>query len=211
MCNEYARQIALAKWREEMARVQQTDFEWRDGRIPNDLEAKPSLKIRDPGVVVRLHGDRLVGEMLPWAWYNRNRKPVFNFVTEGRDFSQSDRVLILATGFYEHSTPHKAGVKLMDRFFFTLRDHPWCWIAGIVKEDCFTMLTTEPGADVAPYHGRSIVPLSPDDGLDWLTLARPQTDILAAPAPGSLDVVTFRRDGVALGDDPARPASVEPN
>ena len=75
----------------------------------------------------------------------------------------------------------------------------------------FTMLTTEPGADVAPYHGRSIVPLSPDDGLDWLTLARPQTDILAAPAPGSLDVVTFRRDGVALGDDPARPASVEPN
>lgn len=205
MCNEYARQIALAKWREEMAKARQTDFEWRDGRIPNDLEPKPSLKIRDPGLVVRLEGDRLVGQMLPWAWYGPGKKPVFNFVTERRDFSGSDRVLILATGFYEHSTPAKPGVKLMDRFFFSLRGHYWHWIAGIVKEDCFTMLTREPGADVAPYHKRSIVPLAPAEGLDWLTLARPQADILAPPPEGTLDVVVIRRDGVQVAPDPARP------
>lgn len=29
MCNEYARQIALAKLREEMAKARQSDFEWQ--------------------------------------------------------------------------------------------------------------------------------------------------------------------------------------
>jgi putative SOS response-associated peptidase YedK len=205
MCNEYARQIALARLREELAKAEQPSFEWHDSRIPNDLGPKPSLKIRDLGLVVRLRGDRLVGQMLPWAWYDRTGKPVFNFVTEGRDFSGSDRVLTLATGFYEHGDPKKPGVKLKDRYFFTMRDRPWHWIAGIVKEDSFTMLTRQPGPDVAPYHKRSIVPLAPAAGLDWLTLRRPQDEVLSAPPAGTLDVRIIRRDGVALGEDPGKP------
>lgn len=73
--------------------------------MPNDLDPKPSLKIRDLGVVMRLEGDKLVGQMLPWAWYGPKKKPVFNFVTGGRDFSGSDRVLILATGFTSTARP----------------------------------------------------------------------------------------------------------
>jgi putative SOS response-associated peptidase YedK len=32
-------------------------------------------------------------------------------------------------------------------------------VAGIVKEGAFTMLTTEPGEDMRPYHDRQIVVL----------------------------------------------------
>lgn len=207
MCNEYAREIALAKFREELAKAKQMPFEWQDGRIPNDLGPKPSLKIRDLGLVVRLNGGRLVGSMSPWAWSAPNGKPVFNFRSEGRDFAGSDRVLILATGFYEHSTPRKPGVKLMDRFFFTMRDQPWLWIAGIVKDGCFAMLTAEPGPDVAPFHKRSVVALAPTMGIDWLALSRAETDILAPPRSDTLDVRVIRRDGVQLAADPANPAS----
>lgn len=207
MCNEYAREIALARFREELAKAKQMPFEWRDGRIPNDLDAKPSLKIRDHGLIVRLNRNHLVGSMSPWGWPAPNGKPVFNFRSEGRDFAGSDRVLILATGFYEHSAPRKPGVKLMDRFFFTMRDHPWHWIAGIVKDDGFSMLTTEPGPDVAPFHKRSVVPLAPAAGMEWLTLSRGEAEIFG-PLPGNtLDVRVIRRDGVQLAADPAKPVS----
>ncbi|WP_313454718.1 SOS response-associated peptidase family protein [Brevundimonas sp.] len=210
MCNEYAREIALAKFLDDLAKARQTPFAWKDGRIPNDLDAKPSLKIRDPGLVLRLSGDTLVGEMLPWAWRGPNGKPVFNFRSEGRDFSASDRVLILATGFYEHSAPRKPGVKLMDRFFFTMRDHPWHWIAGIVKDDAFTMLTTEPGPDVAPYHKRSIVALTPDAGAGWLTLDRPAFDVFAPPPSGTFEMTPLRRDGASISQDRATNAPGTP-
>ncbi|MGW8704646.1 SOS response-associated peptidase family protein [Brevundimonas sp. NPDC055814] len=209
MCNEYAREIALAKFREELAKAKQMPFEWQDGRIPNDLGPKPSLKIQDLGLAVRLKGDHLVGSMLPWAWRAPNGKPVFNFRSEGRDFSGSDRVLILATGFYEHSAPRKPGVKRMDRFFFTMRDHPWHWIAGIVKDDCFSMLTTEPGPDIAPFHKRSVVPLAPTDGVEWLTLSRDEAEIFAPLPENTLEVRVIRRDGIQRAADPAKPVPAD--
>ncbi|MEN5051326.1 SOS response-associated peptidase family protein [Brevundimonas naejangsanensis] len=209
MCNEYAREIALAKFREELAKAKQMPFEWQDGRIPNDLGPKPSLKIRDLGLVIRLNGGRLVGSMSPWAWSAPNGKPVFNFRSEGRDFAGSDRVLILATGFYEHSTPRKPGVKLMDRFFFTMRDQPWHWIAGIVKDGCFSILTTEPGLDIAPVHKRSVVPLAPTDGVEWLTLSRDEAEIFAPLPENTLEVRVIRRDGIQRAADPAKPVPAD--
>jgi putative SOS response-associated peptidase YedK len=137
--------------------------------------------------------------MTPWAWRGPGGKPVFNFKSEGRDFSHNDRVLIPATGFYEYTAPAAPKVKLKDRHLFTLAGEPWFWIAGIVREGAFSMLTTAPGPDVAPYHDRSIVILKPADGLDWLTLSRPSRDLLTAPPAGSLQVRTLRRDGVDLG------------
>ncbi len=56
------------------------------------------------------------------------------FVSEGRDFSKSERVLIPATGFYEYTAPGKAEDKTQDRHLFTLKGEDWFWIAGIAKE-----------------------------------------------------------------------------
>lgn len=125
---------------------------------------------------------------------------MFNFVSEGRDFSNSDRVLILATSFYEYTAPEdrKPKIKLQDQHRFTLRGKHWFWIAGIEKDECFTMLTVEPGADIAPYHDRQIVVLPPERGMDWLALTKPQTEVLKALPPGSLEHQLLRKNGVVL-------------
>ena len=199
MCNEYAREIAIAKLIKEFSRTKQLPLvAWHDGRIPNDADEKASIKIRDSAPVMSLDGDKLVGQVRTWAWLAKNKKPVFNFVSENRDFSKSERVLIPATGFYEYTDPEMPKIKFKDRHLFTLRDHEWFWIAGIVQEECFTMLTTEPGPDIEHYHDRQIVVLPPDRGADWLRLSRPQNEILTHLPGGSLDVRTVRKNGQPL-------------
>ena len=83
------------------------------------------MRIGDTAPIVRLQGDRLVGSMATWAWKGPHGKPVFNFVSEGRDFSRSDRVLVLADGFYEFTAPQAPKVKLKDKHLFELEGSPW--------------------------------------------------------------------------------------
>lgn len=199
MCNEYAREKESRRIIEAMEEMKDVPpFSWTGGRIPNDQEPKASIKIRDKGFVCRLKGNALDGEMMTWAWRTPQGKPVFNFVSEGRNFSESDRCVIAATGFYEYTTPKKPKIKLKDQHFFTLNGSEWFWIAGIVREGCFAMLTTEPGPDLKPYHDRQICVLPPEKGMDWLNLSKPEKTLLAALPKGSLEARSLRRDGVAL-------------
>ena len=200
MCNDYAREIEagrVIKAMEEMKHV--PPFSYTGGRIPNDAAPMPHIKIRDKGLIVRLREDRLEGEMMTWAWL-QGKRPVFNFVSEGRDFSKTDRCLILATSFYEYTAPdqQKPKVKLQDQHQFLLKGQEWFWIAGIVKNDCFAMLTVDPGPDIAPYHDRQIVVLPPDKGMPWLELSRPESDILKALPRASLEHHLLRKNGVEL-------------
>ena len=196
MCNEYARRRTLETIAEEFSALKLPAFSWRGGLTPNDLDGKTSVRIGDTAPVVRLQPGGLVGEMMTWAWKGSHGKPVFNFVSEGRDFSRSERVLVLADGFYEFTAPAAPKVKLKDKHLFELNGAPWFWIAGVVKEEAFSLLTTAPGPDLAPYHDRQIVLLPLAEGLDWLTLSRPQGELLKAPPAGSLGVTTIRKDGV---------------
>ena len=72
------------------------------------------------------------------------------------------------------------------------------WIAGIVKHNAVAMLTTAPGPDMEPYHGRQICLLSPAAGMDWLTLDKPEAALLKQPPKGRLQVRMLRRDGVEV-------------
>lgn len=199
MCNEYARKQSLDELTKLFGAVDGLPpFEWEDGRLPNDLDGKESVRVSDVAPILRLKEGRLVGSMTPWSWKAPNGRPVFNFQSEGRDFSRIDRVLIPASGFYEHTTAEHPKAKLKDRHLFTLTGEPWFWIAGLARDGAFAMLTTQPGPDVAPYHDRGIVPLRPAAGLEWLTLARPEREILQPPPAGALTVTTLRRDGVDL-------------
>lgn len=200
MCNEYARKTSLDGLLAEFASVVDAPplFEWENDHTPNDLSGKASVKIRDTAPIFRLRDDRLVASMTPWAWPGPGGKPVFNFKSEGRDFSRNDRVLIFADAFFEYTAPQTPKVKLKDKHQFTMAGQDWFWIAGIVKDGCFSMLTTSPGRDVAPYHDRGIIPLAPKAGLDWLTLARPQAALLAPPPAGSLTHTLLRKDGTDL-------------
>jgi putative SOS response-associated peptidase YedK len=50
------------------------------------------------------------------------------------------------------------------------------------------MLTTEPGPDVAPYHGRQIAVLPQADWRAWLDYSAPAKELLRPLPGGSLDV-----------------------
>lgn len=147
VCNDYRVKIPPAGYVEGFSQLK-LPFKWATGGPPN-LEPRDDVRIKDVAPIVRWTGDAAELAMLPWSWDQKGR-PVFNFRSEGRDFSKSDRVLIPADGFYEFTTPADPRKKLKDKWLFTLRGAPWFWIAGIVKQGAFTILTVPPGEDASP-------------------------------------------------------------
>jgi hypothetical protein len=79
------------------------------------------------------------------------------------------------------------------KYRFTLQGSAFLAIAGLWREGegnqppSFTMLTTEPGPDVAPIHDRQIVILKPVDWNHWLDLPKPEQELLDL----SLYILTF--------------------
>jgi putative SOS response-associated peptidase YedK len=54
--------------------------------------------------------------------------------------------------------------------------------------EAFTLLTCEPGPDIAPYHNRQVVLLSPQDCFAWLDPER-AAEAFVKPLPeGTLEV-----------------------
>ena len=73
-------------------------------------------------------------------------------------------------------------------------------IAGLWSEDetsalSFSMLTTAPGPDIAPYHDRQVCVLAPADWAHWLFLSKPQDQLLKPLPEGTLEVTTVREGG----------------
>lgn len=127
-----------------------------------------------------------------WSWPSPNGKPVFNYVSEGRRFP-SGRCLIICDGFYEFTAPPEGSPKSAKKtkWLFTMPGQEVFGIAGIFRpwqdSEAWTMLTTAPGPDVAPYHNRQIIPLSLQEGMRWIDGA-PEAEILRAGPAGSLAV-----------------------
>ena len=193
MCNLYS--LETGDLFETWAKVLRLPVVWQ-GQASN-FQPVSEIKITDTAPILRASAEEARVAMTRWAWKSPKGKPVFNFVTEGRDFSNSDRVLIPADAFYEFTDP-EPGQKLKTKWRFTMNDAPLFWIAGIVKEDCFTMLTTSPGPDIAPYHDRQVVLLRPEQGLDWLNLTRPQGELLAPAPAGTLTAAKVVKTGALL-------------
>lgn len=80
---------------------------------------------------------------------------------------------------------------------FRMRGLEWFGIAGLWRTDprvgeAWTMLTTAPGPDIAPYHDRQIVLLAPPDYARWLDGSAPAAE-LCRPLPAhGLDVRQIR-------------------
>ena len=58
--------------------------------------------------------------------------------------------------------------------------------------EAFTILTTEPGPDVAPIHNRQVVVLDRGDWRAWLDLTRSESELLRPLPAGSLVVEQVR-------------------
>ncbi|MER8555229.1 SOS response-associated peptidase family protein [Mesorhizobium sp. M0977] len=133
--------------------------------LDSDVLDSPGCLIVDvrSGLDLQRHLAQNEGDMVQrrWSWPGPNKRPVYNFRSEGREFS-SNRCLIVADGFYEFTDPEDPKKKRKDKWLFTKKEEPIFCIAGIWREmpgvgEAFTMLTMEPGPDIAPYHDRRIV------------------------------------------------------
>ena len=162
------------------------NFEPRDVRI---TERAPILRAARGGAA------ELVERR--WSWTGPSGKPVFNFRGDGRRFAPAERCVVLADGFYEFTAPADPKAKKKDRWLFTWPaasgGGEWFGIAGIWRHDAtageaFTLLTCPPGPDVAPYHNRQVVLLSPRDCFAWLDPGREAGDFVRPLPEGSLAV-----------------------
>jgi putative SOS response-associated peptidase YedK len=162
--------------------------------MPN-IQARDDIKITDTAPIVRAVEDEpRTGDLVQrrWSWPGQNGRPVYNFRSDGREFT-SGRCLIIADGFYEFTESADKKKKRKDKWLFTKKGEPWFCIAGIWRAnkdigEAFTMLTMEPGSDIAPYHDRQIAILSQASWADWLDLSLSAKAILKPLPAGCLSV-----------------------
>ena len=196
MCNLYTQTRSV----DEVAQL------FREMQMPLGVpEGIPNLEPRDIRItemapIVRAPSSgRYELVMRRWSWPGNGGKPVYNFRSDGREFS-SGRCLVIADGFYEFTTPADPKQKRKDRWLFRWAESEGIvGIAGLTRDapglgEAFTMLTTEPGEDVARYHGRQVALVPPADWRSWLDYSRPARELLKVLPGGSLSVCS------AMGD-----------
>ncbi|MBL3684611.1 SOS response-associated peptidase (plasmid) [Sinorhizobium meliloti] len=192
MCNDYRLMVDVASIVDDFADLK---IEIRSAKARRILEPREDIKITDVGPIVRtIGGTRNEAELVQrrWSWPGPNKRPVYNFRSEGREFT-SNRGLIVADGFYEFTDPKDPKKKRKDKWLFTKKDEPIFCIAGIWREtpevgQAFTMLTMEPGPDIAPYHDRQIVILERNAWADWLDLTVSAKSLIKPLPAGTLAV-----------------------
>jgi hypothetical protein len=84
-----------------------------------------------------------------------------------------------------------------DKWKFTKAGGDWFCFAGLWRPmplggEAFTLLTTEPGPDVAPIHNRQMVILEPSDWSAWLEQTGNEGDLLRALPAGFLNAEQVR-------------------
>jgi len=184
MCNLYR----LEKGPEAIrAVVAQLDFP--EG-IPN-FEPR-DIHITEQAPIIRANPEGWELVQRRWSWPGPAGKPVYNYRSEGREFP-TGRCLILTDGFYEYTAPADPKQKRKDRWIFTKPDEDWFAIAGLWRTskdvgEAFTMLTTEPGPDVAKYHARQVAVLRRDQWEEWLDPGRPIKGMIGPMPAGALHV-----------------------
>lgn len=197
MCNEYLRDKTPEQLAIQFSEVK-VPIRFPEG-APN-LPAAQSVKISDRAPIVRATAEGAELVMRRWSWPGPTGKPVYNFRSEGRRFGP-ERCLIVADGFYEFTDPPPMeGApkrRPKSKWLFTMPGAPFFCIAGIWRAhpevgEAFTMLTAEPGPDVAPYHSRQVVVLGPQDWARWLNPDVPAADVLGPAPAGTLAVTQVR-------------------
>jgi putative SOS response-associated peptidase YedK len=196
MCNDYEEALAYdayCKMMEDLALGIPTD------ETEGDVWLQAAdIRIGDIGPVMRAKGNVIELNRMKFGLppSKPGGKIVFNFVSEGRKFANSNRCIIPASAFFEFT-----GVKYpKTKHRFTLVGSTITAIAGIWRDGtdgqppAFTMLTTKPGPDIAPFHDRQIVILRPEDWAAWIDLSKPEAELLRPLPEGSLMAETIKRE-----------------
>src|SRR6202522_2928994 len=191
MCNAYRLVTDAATLFEGFSQIR-IKIRFSEG-TPN-IEAREDIKITDTAPIVRaVDGEPEAGDLVQrrGSWPGQNRKPVYNFRSDGREFA-SGRCLIPADGFYEFTDPADKK-KRKDKWLFTKTGEPWFCVAGIWRADkdvgeAFTMLTDRKSTRLNSSHDRQIAILNRADWAAWLDASVSAKAILKPLAAGTLAV-----------------------
>lgn len=155
---------------------------------PN-LPERPEVRPTDPAPVVRRGPRGATLEEARWGFAPSapKRPPVINYRSEGRRFDPASRCLIPLSEFYEFTGARTPKTK----WRFTSADGHWPCFAGLWRPEAaggrFTLLTTEPGPDVAPIHDRQPVVLEREQWAAWLG-GGAESELLRPSPSGALSV-----------------------
>jgi putative SOS response-associated peptidase YedK len=183
MCNEFRFEDTLEAILQAFSELK-VPIDFEGGAAPN-LEPRASIRPTDPAYLLAGHAGGARLTQLRWG-FPGPRGPVINFRSEGRSFPKG-RCLVPVGGFYEFT-----GAKApKSKWLFEPADGGFFGVAGLIRDDRFTLLTCDPGPDMAPYHDRQIGILRRDHWAAWLDPASPQPPVAALPA-GTLKVTQVR-------------------
>jgi len=191
MCNRYGYNNPLHRLREMF---EQVDLHFA-GPAPN-LEPREEIRPTDPAPLVRAEAGVIRLEEVKWGFSPARPKaaPVINFRSEGRTFGRG-RALAPASHFFEFTEPADRKQKRKDQWRFTATDSDLFAMAALWRPaqadwpPSFTLLTREPGPDIAPYHNREIIILPQSLWRAWLTGESVEGDDLPPLPAGSLQVL----------------------
>ena len=205
MCNDYEREI---EWAQYQAAMEAADLGMPTSATAAQLAPAKDTRVNDTAPVMRAVGN--VVELTPMRWgftpARPGGAPVFNFRSDGRKFDKSKRCLIPASAFFEFTGDKSPKTK----WRFELSNSPILAVAGLWSQEgadgpeAFTMLTTAPGPDIAPFHDRQIAVLTVEDWASWLYLERPEEELLRPLPAGTLRVSLER-----AGRDAPNPALLD--
>ena len=214
MCNRYGYNHPLKRLIDEFSTLGLIRWNGLQPNAPLD-----QIRPTDRAPVIRPVGGELTLDMLRWglipntwhgpvkAWTAQLRgNPLTNARAETvatasafRDAYAARRCLVPATNYFEWTTdPERPKAKkLMWRFTVPAQDvfaFPGVWDHAKTADgpvDSFTLLTSAPGPDQAPYHNRQPVILERADWDDWLNPANDMAPSFKGSPAGTITVERF--------------------
>jgi putative SOS response-associated peptidase YedK len=214
MCNRYGYNHPLQRLIDEFSTVGAIRWDRLEPNAPLD-----QIKPTDRAPIIRPAGGGLELAMLRWglvpntwhgpvkAWMAQLRgNPLTNARAETvattstfRDAYAARRCLVPATNYFEWTTdPERPkGKKLMWRFTVPTQPvfaFPGLWDHAETADgpvDSFTLLTSAPGPDQAPYHNRQPVILQRAQWSDWLNPANDMAPSFKGSPAGTIAVERF--------------------
>ena len=198
MCNNYGVHVSWTDFLRDFA-AQGLNLTAPEG-APN-LQPQENIWPTDRAPIVRPRADDQGVEMVQMRWGfappRPKAGPIINFRSEGRRFG-TGRCLAPASHFFEFTGPKSPKSK----WKFTSAQDDWFCIAAIWRPgfsrpegdfpESYSLLTLDPGPDVARLHHRQIAILERRQWAAWLDPNIPAETILAPSPEGSLNLARIR-------------------
>jgi len=193
MCNDYGNRVPYDAYVEAFSHLK---IRLRAPGGPPNLEPRDDIWPTDHAPIIRSAGGGAELCQMRWGFPPPRPKgpPIINMRSEGRRFAHG-RCLVPASHFFEFTGKRSP----KNKWRFTKIGEDWFCIAGIWRpiegeRAAFTMLTCEPGPDVAPIHDRQVVVLERTYWAAWLDPKHLEETLLKPSSAGSLGVERVQRE-----------------